>query len=117
MPDSYTNLLYHIVFSTKDRPPLITTEYQAQLYDYIDGTIRAVGGISLEVNGTEDHVHLAKLRPDRSLSDVLRDLKSKRNRRLCLGSPPRQPGHVPKSLHRTKSLDGTALPTERKEIN
>ena len=34
-------------------------------------------GISLELNGTEDHVHLlAKLRPDRALSDVLRDLKA-----------------------------------------
>jgi REP element-mobilizing transposase RayT len=34
-------------------------------------------GISLELNGTADHVHcLAKLRPDRSLSDVLRKLKA-----------------------------------------
>ena len=77
MSDSYTNLLYHIVFSTKDRRPLITAGYQARLYDYIGGTVRSVGGISLELNGTEDHIHLlAKLRPDRSLSDVLRDLKA-----------------------------------------
>jgi putative transposase len=48
-----------------------------RLYDYIGGTIRGVGGISLELNGTEDHIHLlAKLRPDHALSDVLRDLKS-----------------------------------------
>jgi REP-associated tyrosine transposase len=77
MPDSYTNLLYHIVFSTKDRRPLITPEYEVRLHDYIGGTIRGLGGISLELNGTEDHVHLlAKLRPDRALSDVLRDLKA-----------------------------------------
>jgi len=77
MSDSYTNLLYHIVFSTKDRQPLITDDYQLRLYDYIGGTIRASGGISLGINGTEDHVHvLAKLRPDRALSDVLRDLKA-----------------------------------------
>src|SRR5258706_15283251 len=77
MSDSYTNLLYHIVFSTKDRRPLITPEYQLRLYDYIGGTIRAVGGVSLELNGTEDHLHLlAKLRPDGSLSDELRDLKA-----------------------------------------
>jgi putative transposase len=77
MPDSYTNLLYHIVFSTKDRRPLITPEHEVRLYDYIGGTIRGLGGISLELNGTEDHVHvLAKLRPDRALSDVLRDLKA-----------------------------------------
>ena len=77
MSDSYTNLLYHIVFSTKDRRALITVEREARLYDYIGGILRACGGISLELNGTSDHVHLlAKLRPDRALSDVLRDLKS-----------------------------------------
>ena len=77
MSDSYTNVLYHIVFSTKDRRPLITPEYEPRLYDYIGGTIRGVGGISLELNGTEDHFHLlAKLRPDRAVSDVLRDLKA-----------------------------------------
>jgi len=77
MSDSYTNLLYHSIFSTKDRRPLITDVYQSRLYDYIGGTIRALGRISLELNGTEDHVHvLAKLRPDKALSDVLRDLKA-----------------------------------------
>src|SRR6266576_1330067 len=77
MSDSYTNLLYPIVFSTKARRPIITAEYEVRLYDYIGGTIRSLGGISLELNGTEDHVHLlAKLRPDRALSDVLRDLKA-----------------------------------------
>jgi len=77
MSDSYTNLLYHIVFSTKDRRPLITPEYETRLHDYIGGTIRSCGGICLELNRTADHLHLlAKLRPDRAVSDVLRDLKS-----------------------------------------
>ncbi len=77
MPQSFTNLIYHIVFSTKDRRTLITEAYQPRLYDYIGGTIRGLGGISLAINGTEDHVHLlAKLRPDKALSDVLRDLKA-----------------------------------------
>ena len=77
MSDSYTNLLFHIVFSTKDRRPLITSEYEPRIYDYIGGTIRSLGGICLELNGTEDHIHLlAKLRPDRAVSDVLRDLKA-----------------------------------------
>ena len=77
MPDSYTNLLYHIIFSTKDRRLLITPEYEIRLYEYLGGTIRKVGGISLELNGTADHIHLlAKLRPDCALSDVLRELKA-----------------------------------------
>ena len=52
-------------------------ECEPRLYEYIGGTIRGLGGISLELNGTEDHVHLlAKFRPDRALSDVLRKLKA-----------------------------------------
>ena len=77
MSQSFTNLLYHIVFSTKDRRPLIKLDYQPRLYEYIGGTIRALGGMSLGINGMEDHVHvIAKLRPDKALSDVLRELKA-----------------------------------------
>ena len=76
MSQSFTNLLYHLIFSTKDRRPIITLEYQPRLYDYIGGIIRNLGGISLGINGVDDHVHvLAKLRPDKALSDVLRVLK------------------------------------------
>ena len=77
MPQSYTNLLYHLIFSTKNRRPLITPACQVRLYDYIGGAIRRQGGIALAINGTADHVHLlAKLRPDKAVSDVLRDLKA-----------------------------------------
>jgi putative transposase len=76
MSQSFTNLIYHIVFSTKERRPLITSAYEPRLYEYIGGIIRGTDGIALGINGAEDHVHvLAKLRPDRALSDVLRDLK------------------------------------------
>jgi putative transposase len=77
MPRSFTNLIYHIVFATKDRCPLILPNKEERLYEYIGGIIRGLGGILLMINGVEDHVHiLVKLRPDKALSDVLRDLKS-----------------------------------------
>ena len=77
MPSSYTNLLYHFIFSTKNREPLITDDKQPSLYYYMGGILRSHGGISLEINGMPDHVHLlAKLRPDEAVSDVLRDLKA-----------------------------------------
>ena len=77
MSNSYTDPLYHIVFSTKDRRPLIRPQYESRLRDYVGGTIRSLLGICLELNGTEDHVHiLAKLRPDHAVSDVVRDLKA-----------------------------------------
>jgi putative transposase len=77
MAQSFTNLLYHVIFSTKDRRPLIKPDYQPRFYDYIGGIIRGVGGIPLGINGVEDHVHvLAKLSPVRALSDVIRDVKA-----------------------------------------
>ena len=56
---------------------MITSEREERLYEYIGGIIRGLGGILLIINGVEDHLHvLAKLRPDKSVSDVLRDLKA-----------------------------------------
>ena len=77
MPKSYTNLLYHLVFSTRDRRPLITPDRRTRLYEYAGGAIRDEGGISLAIGGIEDHIHLlAKLRPDKALSDLMRTLKA-----------------------------------------
>lgn len=77
MPQSYVNLLYHIVFSTTDREPLITAAHQSRLYEYIGGIVRNQGGIALAINGMADQVHLfAKLRQDKALSDMIRDFKA-----------------------------------------
>lgn len=74
---SYTNLLYHIVYATKQRAPLITNTLRPRLHEYLGGTVRGLGGIALEINGTNDHVHiLAKLRPTISVSEFLSKLKS-----------------------------------------
>ncbi|MHB9132651.1 MAG: IS200/IS605 family transposase [Armatimonadota bacterium] len=78
MPQSYTSLQYHIVFSTKDRLPLITPDYRQRLYDYIGGIIRAEKGILLAANGTADHTHLAAaFHQDYAVSQMLRIIKSR----------------------------------------
>ena len=74
---SYTNLLYHIVYATKGRAPLITHTLRPDLHQYLGGTVRGLGGIALDINETRDHVHvLAKLRPTISVSEFLSKLKS-----------------------------------------
>jgi REP element-mobilizing transposase RayT len=78
MAHSYTNLLYHVVFATKGREPWLGDTWRPALCAYVGGVIRELGGIALIVNGMPEHIHiLAKLRPDRSLSDVLRELKAR----------------------------------------
>ncbi len=77
MAHSFTNLLYHLVFSTKERQPWLDPDMRPRLFPYLGGLIREEGGIALIVNGVADHVHLlVKLRPDRAVADVLRALKA-----------------------------------------
>jgi len=77
MSQSFTNLLYHLIFSTKNRKPWITELYQPRLYEYIGGIIYGANGFPLGINGVADHVHvLARLGPTQALADVIRDLKS-----------------------------------------
>ncbi len=74
---SFTQLNYHIVFSTKHRRPAIDVDLQSRLYEYLGGTIRSRKGQSIEIGGTRDHVHiLTKLSPTLAIADVIRDLKS-----------------------------------------
>src|SRR5580658_8297077 len=77
MAQSYTNLLYHILFSTAERCPSIAAELEPRLHEYMGGIVKSNGGVPLAINGMPDHVHLlAKLRQDVTLSDFLRELKS-----------------------------------------
>jgi putative transposase len=74
---SYTNFLFHIVFGTKGRLPMMNDQMRAQFYAYLGGTVRGLGGIALEINGMADHIHLlVKLKPTIMFSDFIRDLKS-----------------------------------------
>jgi len=55
---SYTSSLYHCVFSTKGRAPLITPELQERLWPYMGGIARDNGMKALAIGGIEDHVHI-----------------------------------------------------------
>ena len=74
---SYTNLLYHIVYATKERAPLIPSNLQSRLHEYLGGIVRGLDCVPIEINGMAEHVHLlVKIRPTISVSDFLSKLKS-----------------------------------------
>src|SRR5580704_8680296 len=76
MPGAYCKLLYHIVFSTKDRRPLISAAMKPRLHDYIGGIVRGEKGELVEINSVADHSHLlVRLPPTRAVADVLRLIK------------------------------------------
>jgi putative transposase len=65
MPGTYSQLLLHIVFSTKHRQPWLTADIADRVYGFIGGIIRAERGVLYEIGGADDHVHLCiRWRPD-----------------------------------------------------
>ena len=77
MAHTYTNLLTHALFSTKDRQPMIRPELKSDLYAYLGGIITHLRGKPVLINGPKDHVHLLFVLPGSlSLSDCMEKLKA-----------------------------------------
>ena len=77
MPGTYSQILLHVVFSTKHRQPWITPAVKEQLYPYLGGIIRGEQGTLYDIGGVEDHVHLCfRWRPSGAISDLMRVLKA-----------------------------------------
>ena len=81
MPGSFLFLRYHLVWSTKDRRPLIAPDWRDRLYAYMGGILTNRGGRLLAIGGTADHVHLAVSLPSNlTLADALNALKANSSR-------------------------------------
>ena len=81
MPHSYSTLLTHVVFSTKDRRRFLDPEIRPDLFAYMGGIIREMGGTARIINGIEDHVHmLVSLAADVAVAECLRVVKANSSR-------------------------------------
>jgi len=73
---SYRQLIYHLVFRTKDSLPTIKQNYADQLYAYITGIIKHKNSHLYRINGVENHLHiLTDLHPSIALADFIREIK------------------------------------------
>ena len=81
MANTYTQIYIHIVFVVKGRQNLISKNWKDELYKYITGIITNEGQKLIVINGMQDHIHiLVGLKPDKSLSDLVRDIKANSSR-------------------------------------
>jgi REP element-mobilizing transposase RayT len=55
---THTQICYHVVFSTKDRQPILRAECREDLFRYIWGILKNRESHLYRINGTEDHVHI-----------------------------------------------------------
>ena len=78
MSHTYSFLLTHLVFSTKDRIALIAeNQMKDRLYSYISAIINKKFGFTKKINGTADHVHvLLDIKTSFSISETVRVVKS-----------------------------------------
>jgi REP element-mobilizing transposase RayT len=74
---SFRQILYHIIFRTKNSAKTLPLSDSEELYRYIWGIIKNKKGTLLRINGMEDHVHiLSDLPPTVALADYVRDIKA-----------------------------------------
>jgi putative transposase len=77
MGHSYSDMLSHIVFSTKHREQIITDDLKPKLYSYMAGIIEELEGKAIIINGIPDHVHiLTTISPKISVSEFIGKVKA-----------------------------------------
>lgn len=88
MPQSLSYLLTHIVFSTKDRAPLLDATVRPALHAYLSTVARGVDCECFRVGGVADHVHLAvRLSRTITMAQLIEELKTSSSKWLKTQSP------------------------------
>ena len=73
---TYTQIIYQIVFGTKNREPTLTKENRDELFKYIWGLLENKKCHLYRINGVEDHLHIVThLHPTVSLASLVKDIK------------------------------------------
>jgi REP element-mobilizing transposase RayT len=89
MAGTYNRLVYHLIFGTKNREPMITPRLQPEIYAYIGGILRGQEGSLLEIGGMPDHIHLVvRIKPDLSVSEIVRLVKANSSKWVNEASDP-----------------------------
>lgn len=63
MPQSLSQILVHLVFSTKNREPILEDSIHIELHAYMGGIIKNLDGALLKAGSVADHVHLLIAHP------------------------------------------------------
>ena len=76
MSDTYTEIFFHVVWTTKRREPMITPAMEAVLYRYLHKRCSDLKTVVHAINGMPDHVHLAcTLPPTLAVADLAHKIK------------------------------------------
>jgi putative transposase len=72
----YSRLFYHMIWGTKNREPLIQTEFKGSLHNVIVAKGKSLGAFVYAVGSIDDHIHLVASVPPRiALADFIGQVK------------------------------------------
>ena len=81
MGQTLTNILLHVVFATKNRAKDLDTNLRPRVHAYLTKILQNRGARVYAVDGGLEHVHLLFRQPnDRSVADLIRDVKANSSR-------------------------------------
>jgi REP element-mobilizing transposase RayT len=73
---THTEILYQIIFSTKNRDTTLSKDKRKELYAYIWGILKNKKCHLYYMGGVEDHIHIiTHLHPQVALADLVKDIK------------------------------------------
>ena len=76
MAQSLSNVLLHIVFSTKNRQPFVDEAIEQDLFNYLATACKSLKCPAHKIGGTDDHVHIAcTLARTVSISELVQHVK------------------------------------------
>ena len=76
MPHSYNKIWIHAIWATKERIPIIHSNIEYKIHQFISEQLRAQGCLVRIINGMPDHIHcLFLLSPQKSIAEVIKQIK------------------------------------------
>src|SRR5437868_2804967 len=76
MPQSLARNLIHLIFSTKNRAPLLRADVRPDLHGYMAGIFKHWDSPAIIIGSVEDHIHiLFNLSKNHALSKVVEEVK------------------------------------------
>ena len=83
MSQPLSRIIVHLIFSTKDRVPVLSKRIRTDLFPYLATVAGEAGGQCYTVGGGADHVHIALLVPTTAtLGELVHALKEASSRWL-----------------------------------
>lgn len=81
MSQSLSDIILHIVFSTKERRSFIDSNIENELHSYLTKVCKTLDSPVIQINGMPDHVHiLLILGKNIALSKLISEIKSNSSR-------------------------------------